>query len=122
MQRSLTIVVSRHRCFVWKRGKQIDRKSRASLQPSLHPDLLYSAPRVCKPGGELREIHARVEREILLLGFRRVRVGLVVLDPFHEHGRVPHPSHRVCADTTRLQMRVGALFEMALSHNTRNRW
>ena len=74
-----------------RRGEEIHGKGAPSLQPRLHPDLLDPAPGVRKPGGELRQVHAAVVSQVLLLCLRRVRIRLVLLDPLNEHGSVAHP-------------------------------
>lgn len=95
-----------------------------SLQPRFHPDLLDPAPRVGEPSRELREVHPAVVGEVLLLGLRRVGVGLVFLDPLHEYCSVPHSPYGVrerCLAVSGgfvvLLMR-GALLEATVAHNT----
>lgn len=84
----------------WKRSgrrgrEEVNGERAPSFQPCLHPDLLDPAPSVCEPGRELREVHPAVVRQVLLLCLRRVRVGLVLFDPFHKDCRVSHSPYWV---------------------------
>ena len=73
-----------------QRRKAVDGESRAPFQPRFHPDLFDASSRVGEPSAQLREVHSRVVGEVLLLGFSRVRVGLMFLDPFDKNSRVSH--------------------------------
>ncbi len=108
----------------WSAGEEINSESRTALQPRLHANLLDPAPRVRKPGRQLREVHPAVVSEILLLGLRRVRVGLVLLDPFHEYGCVAHSPNGVrerCLAVSGgfvVRLMCRALIDVTVAHNT----
>lgn len=79
----------------WGGREKIYGESASPFQPCLHPNLLDPAPCVSEPRRELRQIHATVIGQVLLLGFGWVGIGLVFFYPFHKHCSVPHSAHWV---------------------------
>lgn len=63
--------------------EEIDGEGGAALQPRLHANLLYPAPGVSEPRGELSEIHPAVVSQVLLLCLGRIGIILMLFDPFH---------------------------------------
>lgn len=79
----------------WGRREEIHGEGTPALQPSFHPNLLDPAPGICKPSGELRQVHPTVICKVLLLRFSWVGVRLVLFDPFHKDSCVSHSANWV---------------------------